>query len=147
MHESMKKGKPLAIEEIMKLDDEYRDKYIDFMEENQMEVSEKIAEVRAHVLAEKVDNMQLMKAIVDVHDRADAADKKFDNSVNKLVAERKRIREGGPKTKLAMMDLERMMGKKNMRYKCKHDHAHEFDNKLMLKMHEKVSHEPHDHDH
>ena len=74
-----------------------------------------------------------MQSVVDLHNNADATDKRFDNSVNKMVADRRKARDGPEQHKFSEADKLRMQGKK-AENDCVHG-THKFDNKLMLNMH------------
>ena len=71
-----------------------------------------------------------MQSVKDVHDKAEKTDKKFDKTVDNMVADRRKVREG---YKFSEGDQRRMMGKK-MDITCDHG-EHQFENKMLLGMH------------
>ena len=56
------------------------------------------------VTMEQKEAADRFKMIVDLHNNADATDKRFDNSINKMTADRRKVREGPAKHKFSEAD-------------------------------------------
>lgn len=117
MKSALRGAKMLSCHEIMGLTCEHREHYIKCMEVRSVEVDEEIKQAKQLIQFERQMTHNLRNELMSMHKRADDVDKRFDASVDNLVADRRRLRDGPAKHKHTEGDMRRMRGSMNQ---CKH---------------------------